>query len=320
MTIWLKLKYRGGIVISLLLMKQIAELFLVMVMGFVLVKTDLLKAEESKSLSVVALYLVMPCVIINAFQVKYTENIRNGLILAFAAAVLIHIVLLILVKVLEKIFHLDAVEKASMMYSNAGNLIIPIVTSILGKEWVIYSSAFISVQLILLWTHCRIMLCEEQKIDLKKILLNINMIAIFFGILLFVTRIQLPDIITKTMESVGAMIGPICMVVVGMLIGNMSFKQVFAYKRIYLITFLKMIVCPVIILLLLRCSGMANLLPNAKMILLISLLATITPSASTVTQMAQIYGKNGEYASVINVVTTIVCIVTMPIIVWLYQI
>lgn len=306
--------------ISLLLMKQIAELFLVMVMGFVLVKTQLLKTEDSKSLSIVALYLVMPCVIINAFQVKYTENIRNGLILAFMAAVLIHIALLILVNVLERIFHLDTVEKASIMYSNAGNLIIPIVTSILGKEWVIYSSAFISVQLILLWTHGRIMLCEERKIDLKKILLNINMITIFFGILLFVTRIQLPDIITKTMESVSVMIGPICMVVVGMLIGNMSFKQILAYRRIYIVTFLKMIVCPVIILILLKYGGMVNLLSNGKMILLISLLAAITPSSSTVTQMAQIYGKNGEYASVINIVTTIVCIITMPTIVWLYLI
>lgn len=305
--------------ISLLLMKQIAELFLVMVMGFVLVKTHLLKTEESKSLSIVTLYLVMPCVIINAFQVKYTESIRNGLLLAFAAAVLIHIALLILVKVLEKIFHLDAVEKASIMYSNAGNLIIPIVTSILGKEWVIYSSAFISVQLILLWTHGRMVLCEEKKIDLKRILLNINMITIFVGILFFVTRFQLPDIIKKTLESVSAMIGPISMVVAGMLIANMSFKQIFAYKRIYIVTFLKMIICPVIILLLLKYGGMANLLSDGKMILLISLLATITPSASIVTQMAQIYGKNGEYASVINVVTTIVCIVTMPIMVWLYQ-
>ncbi|AKA67539.1 Auxin Efflux Carrier [Clostridium scatologenes] len=154
--------------ISLLLIKQITELFLVMFMGFILVKTHLLKAEESKTLSAVALYLIMPCVIINAFQIKYTESIRNGLILAFVAAVLIHIILLILVKILGRIFNLDAVEKASMIYSNAGNLIIPIVTSVLGKEWVIYSSAFISVQLFLLWTHGKMMLCEEQKVDLKK--------------------------------------------------------------------------------------------------------------------------------------------------------
>lgn len=314
------IKYRGEIVISLLLMKQIGELFFIMVMGFILVKTHLLKAEESKSLSIVALYLVTPCVIINAFQVKYTESIKNGLILAFAAAVLIHIALLVLVKALEKIFNLDAIEKASIVYSNAGNLIIPIIVSIFGKEWVIYSSAFISVQLILFWTHGRMVLCNEKKVDLKKIFLNINMIAIFFGILLFVTRFQMPDIITQTLESVSVMIGPISMVVAGMLIGNMGFKQIFAYKRVYIVTFLKMIICPIIILFLLKYCGMANLMSSGKMILLISLLATIAPSASTVTQMAQIYGKNGEYASVINVVTTIVCIITMPIMVWLYQV
>lgn len=305
--------------ISLLLIEQIAKLFLIMAMGFILVKTRLMKVEESKSLSMIVIYIIMPCVIINAFQVKYTESIRNGLILALVAAVLIHIVLIILAKVLENIFHLDAIEKASIMYSNAGNLIIPIVTSILGKEWVIYSSAFLSVQIILLWTHCRMLLCEERKIDLKKIILNINMITIFFGILLFVTRVQLPGILTETMESVSVMVGPASMIVTGMLIGNMNFKQIFAYKRIYLVTFLKMIVCPTVVLLLLKYSRIANILSNGKTILLISLLATITPSASTVTQMTQIYGKNAEYASIINVITTIVCIVTMPIMVWLYQ-
>lgn len=291
-----------------------------MAMGFILVKTRLMEAEESKSLSMVIIYLIMPCVIINAFQVKYTESIRNGLILAFVAAVLIHVALIILMKVLERVFHLDAVEKASIMYSNAGNLIIPIVTSVLGKEWVIYSSAFLSVQIILLWTHGRMVLREEGKIDLKKILLNINMITIFFGILLFITGIQLPAIIRETMESVSVMIGPTSMIVTGMIIGNMNLKQGLAYKKIYLIIFLKMILCPTIILVLLKYGGMTNILPNGKMILLISLLGTITPSASTVTQMAQIYGKNAEYASIINVGTTIVCIITMPIMVWLYQI
>ena len=305
--------------ISLLLMKQIGELFLMMLMGFIVVKAKLIKAEESKSLSIVSLYVIMPCVIINAFQIQYSESVKNGLILAFIAAILIHIVLLILVKVLEKIFHLDVVEKVSVIYSNSGNLIIPIVTSVLGKEWVIYSSAFLSVQLIVLWTHGRMVLCGDKKIDIKKILLNVNIISILLGILFFITRIQLPNIINETMGSVSVMIGPISMIVAGMLIGNMNLKQVFSYKRIYLINFLRMILCPVVILLILKYSGLSNFSSDGKMILLISLLATITPSASAITQMSQIYGKNAEYASAINVVTTIVCIITMPIMVWIYQ-
>lgn len=50
----------------------------------------------------------------------------------------------------SKVLKLDGVEETSLIYSNAGNLIIPIVTAILGKEWVIYTSAFLSVQLFLL--------------------------------------------------------------------------------------------------------------------------------------------------------------------------
>ena len=64
--------------ISLLLMQQIAQLFLVLLMGYAVVKTGLLKASDSKVLSVVFVYLVMPCVVLNAFQIKDTPEIRTG--------------------------------------------------------------------------------------------------------------------------------------------------------------------------------------------------------------------------------------------------
>ena len=54
--------------ISLLLMQQIAQLFLILLMGYAVVKTGLLKASDSKVLSVVFVYLVMPCVVLNAFR------------------------------------------------------------------------------------------------------------------------------------------------------------------------------------------------------------------------------------------------------------
>ena len=69
----------------------------------------------------------------------------------------------------------------------------------------------------------------------------------------------------------------------------------------------------------LKYSKLSIVVPNGEIILLITLLGTITPSASTVTQMAQIYEKDSEYASIINVVTTLVCILTMPIMVYLYK-
>ena len=122
---------------------------------------------------------------------EVSAEILNGLLLALATAVLLHLVLIVVVGFLGKVLKLDGVEETSLIYSNAGNLIIPIVTAILGKEWVIYTSAFLSVQLFLLWSHAKMKLCGEKGIDLKKILTNINMIAIFAGVLLFLLQIQL---------------------------------------------------------------------------------------------------------------------------------
>ncbi|WP_044918428.1 AEC family transporter, partial [Enterocloster clostridioformis] len=74
------------IMIALLLTKQISELFIIMFFGYAMVKSRILKTEDSKVLSVITLYLIIPCVIINAFQIEYSAAVRDGLILAFAAA------------------------------------------------------------------------------------------------------------------------------------------------------------------------------------------------------------------------------------------
>ena len=94
----------------------------------------------------------------------------------------------------------NPVEKASVMYSNAANMVIPVVMSVLGDEWVLYSSAFVSVQLVLLWTHCKSMLSNEKGFELKKIYTNINLIAIFIGILLFITKIHIPSVLQGTLK------------------------------------------------------------------------------------------------------------------------
>lgn len=300
--------------ISLILAKKILSLFLVMALGIVLVRCGIVRSRDSKVLSMISLYLVMPCVIISSFQVKYQPEILNGLLLALATAVLLHLVLIVVVGFLGKVLKLDGVEETSLIYSNAGNLIIPIVTAILGKEWVIYTSAFLSVQLFLLWSHAKMKLCGEKGIDLKKILTNINMIAIFAGVLLFLLQIQLPAPVQDAVDSISSMVGPM-----GMLIAEMDLKKLMSYHRLWWITLLRLVGIPLIGIVLLKYSSLAALVPEGRTILLVTLLAICTPSASTLTQMAQVYGKDADYASAINVVTTLLCVVTMPLMVALYQ-
>lgn len=305
--------------ISILLMEQIIQLFIMIFMGFVIVKANLLKSEDSKVISVIVLYLIIPCVIINAFQVDYTKNTVQGLLIALAASVLTQVALLIIISVAGRFLHLNEVEVASIYYSNSGNLIVPIVTFILGKEWVLYGCVFMSVQLIFIWTHCKKIISRESSYDWRKIVFNINMISIAIGIILFFTKIQLPSDINNTLSSVGSMIGPASMIVTGMLFAGMDLKQIFTNKKVYFVSFLRLIVVPVIALILIKCSNLASFSSNGSKIMLIVFLAIITPSASTVTQMCQVYGNDSQYASAINVVTTLLAIITMPLMVMLFQ-
>ncbi len=304
--------------IAWLLAKQIGVLFLMMAGGFTLVKLGIVRVEESRTLSLLSIYLILPCVMIHAFQVEYSDEIRNGFLLGILAAVGIHLILFVLTGVFGKFLHLEPVEKGSLIYSNAGNLILPLVTSVLGSGWEIYASSFMCVQQILIWTHGQSLMQGRAGINWRKILTNLNLLSIMVGLILFFGRIKLPQLLGDAVSSLASTIGPVSMVMIGMLLGSVKWKSVFSGRRIYGMVLLKMIVFPLAVLVFLKILVSVAPVENAETILLISFLAVITPSATTVTQMAQLYNRNAPYASAINVFTTVVCIVTMPFMVLLF--
>ena len=305
--------------ISLLLMEEIIKLFVIMFMGYTVVKAGLMKSSESKSVSVIMVYLVIPCVFLNASQVEYTPDVQKGLLLACAAAVAVHILFLLLTAILKKPLHLDVIERATLIYSNAGILVIPLVQELLGQEYVIYSSAYIAVQLILIWTHCKNMLCEEEKLEWKKVLLNVNIISIIAGVVLFIFRIQLPSGAQDVLNMMNNMIGPLGMLLAGMVIAEVPLKTVFTRKRIYLSAALRLFIYPVFVLGLMKVIQTFASIQDSKQILLTVYLASITPACATVTSMAQLYDKDAAYSSSLYVLTTLLSIATMPVMVGLFE-
>lgn len=69
--------------VTVLLIRKIVELFLIMLLGYAIVKSKIIQAKESSVLSKLSLYLVVPCVIINSFQIEFTENVKKWLITGF---------------------------------------------------------------------------------------------------------------------------------------------------------------------------------------------------------------------------------------------
>ena len=75
------------------------------------------------------------------------------------------------------------------------------------------------------------MLCEEEKLEWKKIFLNVNIISIIAGIVLFLFRIKLPAGVQDVLGMMNNMIGPLGMLLAGMAIAEVPLKSIFTKKR-----------------------------------------------------------------------------------------
>lgn len=298
--------------ITIPLIKKIAELFLILFATAALVKTGVFKADYSRVLSRISLYFVTPCVIFNSFQKKLTPDVQQGLLITAGLAVTFQLVFFLVAAVLRRVWKATEVERASIVFTNAGNLIIPLVAYVLGQEWVIYVSSYILVFNVMFWTIGIRMFDHESAFSLKKVLLNPNILAVLFGLLLLFAGVSLPEPAAVAFSDVAGMIGPLSMMITGMVVGSMKPRDLFANRRIFGVLFFRMILCSGLAVLLAAVSGLAGSSSFGKAIVIIPLLSAIAPSASNINQVAILYNRDAKYASAINVLTTLSCIVTIP--------
>ena len=131
-------------------------------------------------------------------------------------------------------------------------------------------------------------------------------------------RIKLPSFVGDITSSFGGMLGNIGMIIAGMMAAQVDYKRMLLKKRLYLVLALRMLVYPLITLAAVKLVGAFTSLPGAEGVLLVSYLASITPSAATVMQLAKLHNTEPDYSVAINIITTLACIGTMPLFVYLY--
>lgn len=304
--------------LALQLAENIATLFVMMLAGFIMVKVGLMEHSASKPLSNLLLYALFPCAIIVSFEVPFSTELLTGLGVAFVAGGIIQLVQIALIKLVARPLGLDAIEQCSAIYSNCGNLIIPLVISTLGSEWVVYSLGFICVNTVLMFTHAKSLISGRSMRDIKSIVLNPSVISITIGLILFVGGLRLPGPVDAAASGLASMLGPTAMLIAGINIASAPLKQTFSQARVWLITFLRLVALSIISCIALKFAAAVCPIGDASTILLITLLAASAPCASFVVNFAVIYDRDDVYASAINVVSTVCCIITMPLMVALY--
>ena len=301
------------------LIRKIAELFIILFATAALVKTGVFQADFSRVLSRISLYFVTPCTVFNSFQKELTPEVQQGLLVTVALAAGFHLLFFLAAGILRRVWKATEVERASIIFTNAGNLIIPLVIYVLGPEWVIYVVGYLVVFNVLFWTVGIRMFTGQAAGSLRKVLLNPNILAVFAGLLLMFSGLALPEPVAIAFEDMASMIGPLSMMIIGMVVGGMKFRDLFANRRAFGVILFRMVVCSGLAVLLAVASGIPGSIVSGKSIVMIPLLSALAPSASNISQVAILYNKDAPYASAVNILTTLSCIITIPLWILLYD-
>lgn len=286
-------------------------MLIIMVLAFVCYRRKIVNQEGNRSVSNLLLMIVNPCLIITVYQTDYDARLVKGLLIAFAAAFAAHVIAIIIARFLipEKNNPNYYLDRFGSIYSNCGFIGIPLIYSVLGNEGVFYLTAYMTMFNLFTWTHGLSLL--ENKISfrqLKEGLLSPMIIATCAAMILFFTQLRIPATVLDSMNYIADMNTPLAMMVAGFSVAQADLKKIFSNLHIYWGSFLKLMVVPLAVTVFLFLFRIDHDIAYT------TLIAASCPTATTMTMMAIRYNKNYTYASEIFAFTTVLSMVTIPVV------
>ena len=187
-----------------IVLNQVGVMFLLVAVGYVLIKKKIISGYAITNISNILLYLVVPVLLIKAYsrEIKFDEAI--SLLSAFLISIFINVLGILIANTLIKKSDNDdyKIDRLSVIYSNCGFMAFPILSVVLGDEGIFYGSAFVAVFNIFLWTHGIKVLTENKNLSIKKVLFNPGCVAVMLGLITYIFQINYPYIIQESIYSI----------------------------------------------------------------------------------------------------------------------
>jgi predicted permease len=293
---------------------QIMIMFFIILIGIFCYRIRLIDQVTNRKLSDIVLMLVNPIVVLVAYQREFETKLLTGLLISLLMAVVTHIVGIVISNVIirRKKNRTDlSIERFAAIYSNCGFIGIPMAGGLFGSEGVFYITAYMTIFNLLVWTHGVVIMTGKADIkSIGKAMLSPTIIATVVGFLMFITRLMLPNVLLETLTYIGNMNTPLAMLVAGVTIAQTDVRKLLVKPRIYYISFVKLLLIPIVMLFIFRLFEMPNV------VLLTSVLAAACPTAVTVNLFAIRYEKNFLYASEVFAISTMASMITIPLVMY----
>ena len=298
----------------MLLLQQMLVLFIYMMLGFFLARKSILDERAGKTFSWMVVNVANPALIILPTINKETTLSPEQIWEALELAVIMYVALIVIAKVIT-IFMRTSMEKnlyqMMMIFNNIAFMGFPIVAAAYGPDALLYSALFTLPFCLLIYTYGIVLITangeKQEKLKLRSIF-NIGVIAVIFALAMLFIKPDVPEFVITATKGVSNLTGPLSMMVIGISLAGMKLKDVFCDKTLWLFSFVKLLVIPIIGTLIVIRLLDNDLLYHVCMVML------GTPVASMVVMLAQTYDADSELMSRGVALTTILSVITIPMV------
>lgn len=298
----------------MLLLQQMLVLFIYMMLGFFLARKGVLDERAGKTFSWMVVNVANPALIILPTINKETILSPEQIWEALKLAVIMYVALIVIAKVIT-MFMRTSMEKnlyqMMMIFNNIAFMGFPIVAAAYGPDALLYSALFTLPFCMLIYTYGIVLITangeKQEKLKLRSIF-NIGVIAVIFALAMLFIKPDMPEFVITATKGVSNLTGPLSMMVIGISLAGMKLKDVFCDKTLWLFSFVKLLVNPIIGTLIVIQLLDNDLLCHVCMVML------GTPVASMVVMLAQTYDADSELMSRGVALTTILSVITIPMV------
>lgn len=290
-------------------------LFLYMLCGVIVAKIGIIRDNNRQVVVRLLMDVAMPMMVLSAFNKPTTaEDIRASflvMLIALAGCVVTGLIGKVIWR--KEPENKRKVLMYASMFSNAGNAGLPILKLVFDDVGVFMGSMYLIPPRILQWTVGLGFFVRPQKGSwVRNVLLNPMVVTIYIGAVLMATGWQIPGVFGSAITNLGNMTAPLSMILIGATLSGMNLKMLLD-KSVLLVSALRLLIFPMLFAVGLKVLGTDLTTMNICVILL------AMPVASNTAAMAERYGGDYVFASACVSVTTLLSVLTVPLVTWLAQ-
>ncbi len=294
---------------------SVLTLFLLMSVGFLFGRMGLLSGDTLSQVSRILLYVVTPCIMLTSFEVERTAENQAQLLAALAAMAGLYVAYMLLSQVLfprAGEAH-QGIMRFAAVYGNAGFMGLPLIQSVMGDEAMMVAVVGLGIFNAVSWTQGRALIGGRKELSLKKFALNPGIIGFVGGLLLYFTGWRFPGPLDSAVAYLGSLNTPLAMVVIGGQMAQADLVKVFSTRKLYLVSAVKLLAVPM-----LTALALLPFRPDPVIYVAAVILAGC-PTAGATSLFAQSMGKDAALAAQQVTLSTLLCVVTLPVMASLAQ-